>query len=96
MMRLNDIGEEHNTDEIESNLDNNVVPKPEEFDKSYRRNTYLTRLRYVPTRHTMIFSFGFMTRKTTTFEEIGLIPINQTGYILNIDGTRNKEEIFKH
>ena len=60
------------------------------------RNTNFIRPRYVPTGRTINFSFGFIPRKITTFEEIGLTPINQTGYILNIDGTRNREEIFEH
>ena len=34
--------------------------------------------------------------KTTTYEEIDLPSISQTGYILNIDGARNREEIFEH
>ena len=35
-------------------------------------------------------------RKSTSFEEISLIPIKQTDYILNIDGANNGEEIFSH
>ena len=42
------------------------------------------------------FSFGFVPRKITTFKEIGLASISQTGYILNIDKVRNREEIFEH
>ena len=42
------------------------------------------------------FSFRFTPRKTTSYEEIGLILIGQTGYIFNIDGARNREEIFEH
>jgi len=42
------------------------------------------------------FSFGFTPKKTTSYEEIGLTPIDQIGYILNIDGAPNREEIFEH
>ena len=31
-----------------------------------------------------------------TFKEIDLTLISQTGYILNINGARNREEIFDH
>jgi len=51
---------------------------------------------YVPVGRTINFFFGFIPRKTTTFEEIDLTPISQIGYILNVDGARNREEIFKH
>jgi len=69
---------------------------PKEFDESSRRNTHFIRPRYVPVECTTNFSFGFILRKTTTFEEADLTSISQTGYILNIDGTRNREEIFEH
>ena len=39
---------------------------------------------------------GSSQEKLRLFEEIGLTPISQTGYILNIDGFRNREEIFEH
>ena len=38
---INEIGEELNVDKIQSNLVNNVVPKPEEFGEPSRRNTHL-------------------------------------------------------
>ena len=38
---INEIGEELNMDEIESNLVDNVIPKPEEFGELSRRNTLL-------------------------------------------------------
>ena len=91
---INEIGEDIDLYETEINLVNNVVPKPEEFDEPFRRNTHF--LRYVPAGRTSNFSFGFIQRKTTTYEEIGLTPISQTGYILNIDEARNREEIFEH
>ena len=93
---INEIGEEIDLYETETNLVNNVVPKPEEFGKSPTRNTHFLRPRYVPAGRTSNFSFGFIPRKITTYEEIGLSPIGQTGYILNIDGARNREEIFEH
>ena len=34
---INEIGQYINMDEIESNLINNVIPKPEEFDELSRR-----------------------------------------------------------
>jgi len=93
---INEIGEEFVVYEIKSNLVNNVVPKPDEFDEPSRRKTHFMRSRYVPAGRTTNFSFGFITRKTTTFEEIDLAPINQIGYILNINGARNREKIFEH
>ena len=91
-----EIGEELDLYESETNLVNNVVSKPEEFGEPSRRNTHFLRPRYVLAGRTANFSFGFIPRKTTTFEEIDLTPISQTGYILNIDGARNREEIFEH
>ena len=93
---INEIGEEIDLYETETNLVKNVVPKPEEFDRPSRRNTHFLRPRYVPAGRTNNFSFGFIPRKTITYEEIGLALISQTGYILNIDGARNREKIFEH
>ena len=87
----NEVGEE-----VDINLVKNVVPKPDEWGESSRGNTRFLRPRYVPTGRTTNFSFGFVPRKTTAYEEISLTPISQTGYILNIDGARNREEIFEH
>jgi len=87
----NEVGEE-----IKTNFVNNVVPKLEEWDESSRRNSQFLRPRYASAGKTTNFSFGFTPRKTTSYEEIDLTPISQTGYILNIDGARNREEIFKH
>jgi len=75
---INKIGEELNLREIQIKLINNVVLKPKELGKPSRRNTHFIRLSYVPARHTANFSFGLISRKTATFEEIGLIPISQT------------------
>jgi len=83
-------------EEIETNLVNNVVPKPEEWGESSRRNSQFLRPRYVSAKRTTNFSFGFTLRKTTSYEKIGLTPISQTGYILNIDRAQNREEIFEH
>ena len=80
----------------ETNLVNNVIPKPEELSEPSRRNTHFLRPNYVPVGRISNFSFGFIPRKTTTFEEIGLTSINQIGYILHIDEARNREEIFEH
>jgi len=88
--------EELNIDEIESNLVNNVTPKPKEFDESSRRITHFMRPRYILVGRTTNFSFRFITRKTTSFEEISLTLISQAYCILNIDGTRNGEEIFEY
>jgi len=81
---------------MESNLVNNVVPIPEEWGESSRRNTQFLRLRYVSAGRTTNFSFGFTSTKITSYKEISLTPVSQTGYILNIDGARNIEEIFEH
>ena len=93
---INEIGEEIDLHETEINLVNNVISEPEEFGESSRRNTHFLRPRYIPAGRTNNFSFGFVPRKTTTYEEIGLTPISQTGDILNIDGARNREKIFEH
>ena len=93
---INEIWEEIDLYETEINLVKNVVPKPEEFSEPSRRNTHFLRPRYVPAGRTSNFSFEFIPRKTTTYEEISLTSISQSGYILNIDGTRNREEIFEH
>jgi len=87
----NEVGEE-----IDLNLVNNVVPTIEEWGESSRENTRFLRPRYVSTGRTTNFSFGFTPRKTTSYEEIDLTPISQTRYILNIDGARNREEIFEY
>jgi len=87
----NEVGEE-----IENNLVNNVIPKLEEWGESSRRNNQFLRPRYVSVGRITNFPFGITPRKTTSYEEIGLTPISQTGYILNIDGARNREEIFEH
>jgi len=93
---INEIGEEIELYETETNLVNNVVPKPEEFGEPSRRNTHFLRPRYVPVGRAINFFFGFVPRKTTTFEEISLTPISQIGYILNIYGARNRDEIFEY
>ena len=93
---INEMGEEIYLYGPQANLVNNVIPKPEEFGEPSRRNTHFLRPRYVPAGRTSNFSFGFIPRKTITYEEIGLTPISQTSYILNIDGARNREEIFEH
>lgn len=72
---INEIGEKIDLYEIETNLVKNVVPKPEEFGEPSTRNTHFLRPRYVCAGRTSNFSFGFIPRKTTTFEEIGLTPI---------------------
>jgi len=92
----NEINEELHLREIETNLINNVVPKPQEFGEPSRTKSHFMRPRYVPAGHITNFSFGFISRKTATFEEIGLTPISQIGYILNIAGARNRKEIFEH
>jgi len=48
------------------------------------------RPRYVPIGNTTYFYFLFTPRETTSFEDNSFIPINQTGYILNIDGARDR------
>ena len=45
---INKIEEEIDLHEIETNLVNNFVPKPEEFREPSRRNTHFLRPRYVP------------------------------------------------
>jgi len=54
----NEVGEELNIDEIESNLVNSVVPKPEEWGESYRRNTQFLRLRHILIGRTTNFTLG--------------------------------------
>ena len=76
---INEIGEEIDLHETEINLVNNVVSEPEEFGEPSRRNTYFLRPRSIPAGRTNNFSFEFVPKKTTTYEEIGLTPISQTG-----------------
>ena len=94
----NPLEEENNElgEEIETNLVNNVVPKPEEWGESSRRNSQFLRPRYVSVGRTTNFFFGFTLRKITSYEDIDLTPISQTGYILNINGAQNRKEIFEH
>ena len=96
MIVENEINEELNVIEMDTNLVNNVVLKPEEFGEPSRRSTHFIRPRYVPAGRTTNFFFGYIPRKTTTFEEIDLTLISQSGYILNIDEAHNREEIFEH
>ena len=74
---INEIGEEIDLYETQISLVN-VVLKPEEFDEPSRRKMHFLRPRYVPAGRTTNFSFRFIPRKTTTFEEIGLSPSSQT------------------
>ena len=60
---INEIGEEINLYETETNLINNVVPKPEELGEPSRRNTHFLRPMYVPVGHLTNFSFGFIPTK---------------------------------
>jgi len=94
--KISEIGKELNLSEIDTNLVNNVVPKPEEFGEPSARNTHFIRPRYILVGHTTNFSFRFIPTKTTTYEEIDLTPISQIGYTLNIDTAWNREEIFEH
>jgi len=94
--KINEIGEEIDLYETETNLIKNVVSKLEEFGEPCRRNTHFLRPRYVLAGRTSNFFFGFIPRKTMTYEEISLTPISQTGYILNIDEIHNREEIIEH
>ena len=72
---INEIEEEIDLYETETNHTNNVDPKFEEFDEPSRRNTHFLRPRYAPAGPTTNFSFGFVPRKTTTFEEISLTQL---------------------
>ena len=64
-MRKKPLEEENNEvgEEIETNLVNNVVPKPEGWGKSFRRNSQFLRPRYVSAGRTGNFSFGFTPGK---------------------------------
>ena len=75
---INEIGEEIDLYETETNLANNVVPKLKEFSEPSRKNTHFLRPRSISAGRITNFSFGFVPRKTTTFEEIGLTLINRT------------------
>ena len=72
---INEIGEEVDLYQIETNLVNNVISKSEEFDEPSRRNTHFLRPKYVPIGRTTNFSFGFVVRKTTTFEKMILLQL---------------------
>jgi len=69
---INEIGEELNLSEIETNLVNNVVPKPEEFDEPSGRNAYFIRPRYVSVGRTTNFSFEFISRKLQPLKKLAL------------------------
>ena len=71
---INEIREKFNIDEIESNLPNNVIPKPEECSESSRRNARFIRPKYISAGHTTNFSFGLILRKTTSIEDISVSP----------------------
>ena len=71
---MNEIGEALNIGEIKSNLVNNVVSKPEEISESSRRNTHFMRPEYALVGRTTNFFFGFIPRKTMSYEEIILTP----------------------
>lgn len=43
-----------------------------------------------------IFSLGSSQGKLQHLKKLALPPISWTGYILNIDGACNREEIFEH
>jgi len=69
---------------------------PRNGGESSTRDTQFLREGYVPAGRTTNFSFGFIPIKTTSYGEVSLTQIKQTGYILNIDGAQNREEIFEH
>ena len=46
--KINEVGEELNTYEIESYLVNNVISQLEEFGGLSRRNTHFIKPRYIP------------------------------------------------
>ena len=60
---IKEIREELHLYETETNLVNNVIPKPEIFGESSRKNTYFLRPRYVPAERISNFSFGFIPSK---------------------------------
>ena len=74
---MNEIRREFNINEFDSNLVNNIISKHEEFDESSKRNVHFIRPRYVVAEITTEFSFAFIPRETTSFEEISLTPISQ-------------------
>ena len=44
----------------------------------------------------LIFPLGLLQGKLYHMKKLALPPINQTRYILNINGAQNREEIFEH
>ena len=76
-IKINEIGEELNVDEIESNLVTNVVLKPKEFGEPSRRNTHFIRPKYAPPGQAINFFFGFISSKATTFEETTLSQLTK-------------------
>jgi len=73
---INKIGEKLNIGEIETWLVNNLIPMPEEFGRPSRGNTHFMRPKHFSIGCTINFFCGFISRKTTTFEEIYLTPIS--------------------
>ena len=55
---ISETREELDLCETETNLVNNVAPKPEEFDEPSRRNTHFIRPRHVSQGIQLIFSSG--------------------------------------
>ena len=79
-------------EEIRKKLDKKFEKKPEEENNEVGEEIETNLVNNVISAgRTTNFSFGFTPRKTTSYEEIGLTPISQIGYILNIDGARNRK-----
>ena len=88
---IDEISEEFSIDELESNLTHNIISKPKEFGKLPSKNALFMGTRYVLWEGTTNFSFGFIPKKTTLFEEISLIRMNQASCILDIDEADNRK-----
>ena len=70
--KINEMGEEIDLYELETNLVNNVIPKPEEFGDPSIRNTHFLRPRYVPAGRTSNFSSGLSQGKLQLMKKLAL------------------------
>lgn len=89
----NEVGEKIEDEPLEINLVNNMIPKPERFGVSSGTNHNYMKTKTISSRTN---SFGFKFIQTPNVrEEVTLQPISQTSFILNLDGMKNREEIFE-
>ncbi|XP_021715945.1 uncharacterized protein LOC110683843 [Chenopodium quinoa] len=85
VMDNNNVGEEIINESINVN---NVIQRPR-----YQGEGSCTRPRYIPGKSTR-FSVKVMPNHIPKQEEVTLEPISQTGSTLNLDGVRDRQDVF--